>query len=73
MTITTDRLIEIENERQKTMSDPNFQKWMKKMKVSSTYRDRDPIHKAQDMNREYDFKKLFVKRDLFSIFNIINN
>ncbi len=70
MTITTDRLIEIENERQKTMSDPNFQSWMKKMKVSSTYRDRDPIHKAQDMNREYDFSKLFVKRNFFSIFSI---
>jgi hypothetical protein len=70
MTITTDRLLEIENERQKTMSDPNFQKWMKKMKVSSTYRDRDPIHKAQDMNREYDFSKLFVKQNFFSIFSI---
>ncbi len=70
MTITTDRLIEIENERQKTMSDPNFQKWMKKMKVSSTYRDRDSIHKAQDMNREYDFSKLFVRRNFFSIFSI---
>jgi hypothetical protein len=70
MTITTDRLIEIENERQKTMSDPNFQKWMKKMKVSSTYRDRDPIHKAQDMMRDYNFNKLFVKQNFFSIFNI---
>jgi len=70
MTITTDRLIEIENERQQTISDPNFQKWMKKMKVSSTYRDRDPIHKAQDMNSEYDFSKLFVRRNFFSIFSI---
>ena len=70
MTITTDRLIEIENERQKTMSDPNFQKWMKKMKVSSTYRDKDPLHRAQDMNREYDFSKMFSRRNLFSIFSI---
>ncbi len=70
MITTTDRLIEIENERQETMSDPNFQKWMKKMKVSSTYRDRDPIHRAQDMNREYDFNKLFVKRNFFNIFSI---
>jgi len=70
MTTTIDRLSEIENERQETMSDPNFQKWMQKLKVSSTYRDRDSIHKAQDMNREYDFSKLFSRRNLFSIFSI---
>ncbi len=70
MTITTDRLIEIENERQKTMSDPNFQSWMKSLGVSATYRDKDPLHRAQDMNREYDFNKLFVKRNFFSIFSI---
>ena len=70
MTITTDRLIEIENERQKTMSDPNFQSWMKSLGVSATYRDKDPLHRAQDMNRDYDFNKLFVKRNFFSIFSI---
>jgi len=70
MTITTDRLIEIENERQKTMSDPGFQSWMKSLGVSTIYRDKDPLHRAQDMNREYDFNKLFVKRNFFSIFSI---
>ena len=69
MDITIDRLAEIEDERQKTMSDPGFQKWMKKLKVSSTYRDKDPIHKAQDMNREYDFSKMFARRNSFSIFS----
>lgn len=70
MTTTIDRLVEIENERQETMSDPGFQSWMKSLGVSTIYRDKDPLHRAQDMNREYDFNKLFVKRNFFSIFSI---
>jgi hypothetical protein len=70
MNTTIDRLVEIESERQETMSDPEFQQWMKDLGVSIIYKDRGPIHRAQDMNREYDFKKLFIRRGSFSIFNI---
>jgi hypothetical protein len=70
MITTTDRLIEIENERQKTMGDPEFQAWMKDLGVSIIYKDRGPIHRAQDMMRDYNFNKLFVKQNFFSIFNI---
>ena len=70
MNTTIDRLVEIEDERQETMSDPEFQAWMKDLGVSITYKDKEPIHRAQDMNREYDFKKLFVKRNSFSTFVI---
>jgi hypothetical protein len=73
MITSIDRLIEIENERQNTMNDPGFQTWVKELGVSVVYKDREPIHRAQDMMREYDFNKMFVKRKIFSIFNLINN
>mgnify|MGYP003345512774 CR=1 FL=1 len=69
MTTTLERLVEIEDERQETMSDPDFQKWMKKLKVSSTHKDKEPIYRANEMNREYDFSKILSKRSSFSIFN----
>jgi hypothetical protein len=70
MNTTTERLIEIENERAQTMSDPSFQSWMKDLGVSIIYKDRDPIHKAQDMMRDYNFNKLFVKQSFISIFTL---
>lgn len=70
MITSVDRLIEIENERQNTMNDPGFQTWVKELGVGVVYKDREPIHRAQDMMREYDFNKLFVKRNFFSIFSI---
>jgi hypothetical protein len=73
MTTSIDRLIEIENERAQTMSDPGFQQWMKEVGVSRIYRNPEPIHRARDLNAEYNFSKLFDKRNIFSIFNIINN
>ena len=62
MTTTTERLIEIENEREQTMSDPLFQGWMKDLGVSITYREKDSCLRARDINNQYDFKKLFSPR-----------
>ena len=59
MITTTERLIEIENEREKTMSDPLFQVWMKDLNVGRVYRDPEPRHRARDLNAEYNFSKLF--------------
>ena len=59
MTTTTERLIEIENEREQTMSDPSFQSWMKDLGVSVVYKHNDSRLRARDMNVEYDFSKLF--------------
>ena len=69
MTTSIDRLTEIENERQKTMSDPGFRQWMEEIGVSRIYRNPEPIHRARDMNAGYDFNKMFDKRNIFSIFN----
>ena len=70
MTTTTERLIEIENEREQTMSDPLFQNWMKDLGVSGSYSDNDSRLRAQDLNNQYDFSKLFFGPRKSIIFNI---
>ena len=62
MNTTIERLVEIERERENTMSDPSFQNWMKDLGVSVVYKDREPVLRAKEMNANYDFSKLFVRR-----------
>ena len=69
MTTTIDRLVEIENERQETMSDPEFHNWMKSLGVSVVYKDKEPIHRAKDMMRDYRFDRMFSGQNFFDIFN----
>ena len=73
MTTTTERLIEIENEREKTMSDPSFQNWMNDLGVGSVYRNPEPRHRARDLNAEYNFSKLFPKAKLGSYLGLLFN
>ena len=61
MNITIERLIEIENEREQTVSDPSFQQWMKDMGVSIAYKNQEPRLKAKDLNSQYNFQKLFSR------------
>lgn len=55
--ITTERLLEIENEREQTMMDKQFQQWMKKLNVSRLHSDRDGIIKANELMDQYDLSK----------------
>lgn len=48
----------LEKERQQTLSDPKYREWVKELNVSQSYSDRDGIHRANDMNNEYNFTKL---------------
>lgn len=48
----------LEKERQQTLSDPKYREWVKQLNVSQSYSDRDGIHRANDMNSEYNFTKL---------------
>jgi hypothetical protein len=73
MNTTTERLIEIENERAQTMSDPSFQSWMKDLGVGSVYRNPEPRHRARDLNAEYNFSKLFPKAKLGSYLGLLFN
>jgi len=73
MNTTTERLIEIENERLQTMSDPSFQSWMKDLGVRRVYRNPEPRHRAKDLNAEYNFSKLFPKAKLSSYLGLLFN
>jgi len=66
-------LIEIENERLQTMSDPSFQRWMKDLGVGRVYRNPEPRHRAKDLNAEYNFSKLFPKAKLSSYLGLLFN
>jgi len=57
MNITIERLEQIETERQQTVSDPQFQAWMKQLNVSRMYISRDGIHRANQMMEGYNYKK----------------
>ena len=54
---TTERLLEIENEREQTMMDKQFQQWMKKLNVSRLHNDRAGIIKANELMDQYDLSK----------------
>ena len=55
--ITTERLLEIEKEREQTMMDKQFQQWMKKLNVSRLHNDRAGIIKANELMDQYDLSK----------------
>ena len=54
---TIERLIEIENEREQTIMDKQFQQWMKKMNVSRLYTDKTGVIKANELMNQYDLSK----------------
>ncbi len=55
--ITIERLTEIEQEREQTMMDKQFQQWMKKLNVSRLYTDKTGIIKANELMDQYDLSK----------------
>ena len=60
MNTTIERLIEIDNEREATMSTLGFQEWMSELRVSSSYVNKDPIFRATEMMKDYDYSKLVL-------------
>ena len=47
----------IEEQRNRTMADPKFQKWFKDMKVSQLYTSRALIENANEMMRDYRWNR----------------
>ena len=56
--ITTERLEQIEKERQKVSSDPNFQAWCQEMHIGRLWSNPEPLFNAREMNSNYSFSKL---------------
>ena len=54
---TIERLIEIENEREQTIMDKQFQQWMKKLNVSRLYTDKTGVLRANELMNQYDLSK----------------
>jgi hypothetical protein len=67
--ISIDRLLQIERERENTMSDKRFQKWCKEMKIGIMYTNREGINRANDMmsgwsepTEEMEWMPEFIRR-----------
>lgn len=61
MTTTYNRLLEIESERNEVMGSVDFTEWCKELGVSSSYCNREGIHRANEMMGSYDFGKKIDK------------
>jgi hypothetical protein len=57
MNQTVERLIEIEQEREQTQSNPEFHEWIKQMNVSRLYVDKKGLFQAKDIMNQYDYSK----------------
>lgn len=55
--ITTERLIEIEKEREQTMADKKFQQWMKNLNVSRMHVDKSAVIRANELMSQYDLSR----------------
>jgi len=57
MNITIERYEQIEQERQQTFSDPNFQKWVQELNVSRMDVSKEGKLRSRDIMSTYDFSK----------------
>ena len=63
----------LERERNSTIADPLYQQWMKGLKVSSSYSDREGIIRANELNRQYEYSVLGKnKSPKFSVSSILS-
>ena len=56
--ISIERLQQIEQEREQTMADVAYQRWMQQLNVGRLYVDRTLIHNAQMAMQDWDASKL---------------
>ena len=54
LTVSIERLEQIEAERQETMYSEAFQQWTSSLNVSRLYSNPEPLINAAQMNKEYD-------------------
>lgn len=61
MNCTIERLEKIEQEREQTMLNPNYQKWIQELNISQSYVDKTAMLNAIDMTKQYDYSKYQYK------------
>jgi hypothetical protein len=59
--ITVERLQQIQEDRDRTMTDIAYQRWMKELNVGSMYVDRQPILNARQAMDEWDVARFNIK------------
>lgn len=67
--ISMERLQEIEAEREKTFSNPNFQNWFRELNVSRLNVVTD--YRAKEMNSQYNFSNPSSQSKLISYLKLL--
>ena len=62
ITVSTERLQEIEQERHQTQADIQFQTWMHELNVGRMYKDRQPLWNARQAMQEWDINRYNTDR-----------
>jgi hypothetical protein len=57
LTVSIERLEQIEAERQETMYSEAFQQWTSSLNVSRLYSNPEPLINASKMNKDYDYSR----------------
>jgi hypothetical protein len=60
----------LENEREQTMMDPNYQKWMSELNVSRSYVEPSGYIRAKQLNEQYDFSNITPKSSFLNFLKI---
>jgi hypothetical protein len=61
MNITIERLQEIETQRQATIADPAFAKWMQELNVSRSYSDPTSRLNGAELSSQYNYSNYQIK------------
>ena len=61
MNFTVERLEEIEVERLETMSNINFQNWVKELNVSRSYTEPKALLQGNDITQQYNYDRYCYK------------
>jgi len=59
--ISAERLEQIQEEREQTIADVAYQRWMKELNVGIMYIDKQPILNARQAMMEWDITRLYIK------------
>ena len=60
--ITVERLEHIQQEREVTMNDSAFQRWMNELNVGRMYKDRQPLWNAKEAMQEWNINRYNTDR-----------
>lgn len=60
----------LESTRQATMLDPNYQRWVKELRVSQSYVEPEGTIRAKFLNEQYDFSSGTTKSPIVNFLKL---